>query len=79
MKIDKIYHFVVSYALMLTVYLVFPLAISAAMVFAIGVAKEIYDYADYGLFDVKDLVADGAGITFAVVIISLSGQLNVMF
>lgn len=68
-KIDKVYHFVISYSLLLTFSLVLSLAVSVAVVFLIGVLKEIYDYHDYGLFDVKDLAADAAGISAGVLII----------
>lgn len=68
-KIDKVYHFAVSYSLLLTFNLVLSLAVSVAVVFLIGVLKEIYDYRDYGLFDIQDLVADAIGILAGVLII----------
>jgi len=74
-KIDKVYHFVISYSLLLTFSLVLSLAVSVAVVFLIGVLKEIYDYRDYGLFDIKDLVADAVGILAGVLIIYSSSLL----
>lgn len=75
MKIDKIYHFAASYALILTANLVFPLLQAAAIAFAVGIIKELFDYFDYGRFDFHDLLADSAGVTAGAVLIFLGGLL----
>lgn len=41
------------------------LTVGVATGAAAGIAKEIYDRHDYGLFSVRDLVADALGITAA--------------
>lgn len=50
---------VIMRVLPLPTWLRFVIAVSATIL--IGVAKEVYDYFDYGLFDCKDLLADCAG------------------
>ena len=41
---------------------------TAATVFSIGLAKEIYDLNSYGLFSVNDLIYDMIGIAAAVIL-----------
>ena len=70
--IDKVYHFAVSYALVLTAHLVMPLAFAALLALVIGVLKEVYDHVDYGRFDMQDIIADAAGVTVGALIIYLA-------
>lgn len=70
---DKVYHFTLSYVIMLTL-LLFTTPYSAAMVtFVIGIGKELYDEFDYGGFSIPDLIADFAGVLLAAGFFSLSG------
>lgn len=57
---DKILHFGVCLLLTLVIgYFSLPLAFLAVLV--TGVGKEVYDYLDYGLFSIGDLIADILG------------------
>jgi hypothetical protein len=55
---DKVKHFVVG-LLATMVFLEIGLApiVNLALVFLIGIGKEVYDYFDYGKFDVLDILA----------------------
>ena len=49
-------------------------AVSAGMISVIaGILKESYDYNTYGLFDIKDIVADALGAFTGLLIIILIG------
>ncbi|MCW7555557.1 hypothetical protein NX722_23620 [Endozoicomonas gorgoniicola] len=70
---DKYKHIVVSFALTLFCYWVFGvIAGSALLAFLIGVAKEVYDYNDYGVFDHWDILANTFGIASAVSLLYLT-------
>tara|TARA_R100000734_G_C3319020_1_gene114048 strand:- start:388 stop:711 length:324 start_codon:yes stop_codon:yes gene_type:complete len=56
---DKYYHFAAGAATEVVGHQLDLTPTSAA--FAIGFAKELYDYADYGRFDGKDLLATWLG------------------
>lgn len=56
---DKYYHFAAGAATEVAGHKLDLAPTSAA--FAIGFAKELYDYADYGRFDAKDLLATWLG------------------
>ena len=56
---DKYYHFAAGAATEVIGHKMDLTPTSAA--FAVGFAKELYDYADYGRFDVKDLLATWLG------------------
>jgi len=56
---DKYYHFAAGAATEAVGHKMDLTPTSAA--FAIGFAKELYDYADYGRFDAKDLLATWLG------------------
>ncbi len=75
-KIDKGCHFLASYALVFSADLVLPLVLAVAFAFAVGVIKELFDYFDYGLFDVRDISANVAGISIAVLITYLGSMLG---
>lgn len=55
---DKVKHFVVG-LLATMVFLEIGLApiVNFALVFLIGIGKEVYDYFDYSKFDVLDILA----------------------
>lgn len=70
---DKTHHFVYSYAICLTFCLLFSFMRTAPIIavlitLAIGLAKEAYDYTHptKGMFELKDLLANGLGILTAV-------------
>lgn len=56
---DKILHFLVSFV----IGLVSPLLSVAA-----GIGKEVYDALGGGVADAGDLLADGLGVLFAIVV-----------
>ena len=55
MEKDKLYHFIAGLILSLIGGYFNPLYGLILGIFA-GVAKEVYDYYDYGLFDKKDML-----------------------
>lgn len=59
---DKCLHFIVCMLLTMVFSLFVPMWVAGITVLIIGIGKEIYDYADYGKFDWKDLIADIIGI-----------------
>ena len=68
-SIDKITHFFVSYAMILTLTLFIGIVPSVVITLITGMAKELYDKHDYGLFSWPDLIADMLGILAAIVVI----------
>ena len=64
---DKYIHYNVCLVVACAIMRVLPLptwqryVIAVSVTILIGVAKEVYDYFDYGLFDCKDLLADCVG------------------
>ena len=66
--IDKIVHFIVCYALVLTLALWLPIEASVGITVIIGVAKEFWDRYRNGVFSVADIVADILGIALAYLI-----------
>ena len=79
---DKIYHFFCSYTAMLTFTAIAiikwesPVAWSVnfgiAMAILVGVVKEFYDlYIKKSKFSIGDLVADGAGILIAILVMEV--------
>ena len=62
---DKLKHFVVSYAIMLTLMLFVQYDYAFWITLGIGLCKELYDEKDYGGFSWGDIVADAAGIILA--------------
>lgn len=62
MTVDKLYHFIAGLILSLIGGYFNPLCGLFLGIFA-GVAKEVYDYYDYGLFDKKDMLFTWLGAT----------------
>lgn len=59
---DKFLHFSVICALFLVCRAVgVSVLLTLSFCAVIGVGKEIYDYFDYGLFSISDIIADCAG------------------
>lgn len=64
---DKKQHFAISTAIGLgSTYVFEDYRYSLAACLAVGIAKETYDYVDYGLFDEKDLMYDALGCGLGV-------------
>ena len=69
---DKYYHFAAGAATEVVGHEMNLTPTSAA--FAIGFAKELYDYADYGKFDAKDLLATWLGGVVVNYIIKIKNE-----
>lgn len=70
MFIDSYYHLIVSFLIAVLIYLFITrnLFYIFSLVIIIGIAKEIYDYYDYGLFSLKDIISDIIGyLTFLII------------
>ena len=80
MTVDKLYHFIAGFLISLIGGYFNPLCGLFLGIFA-GVAKEVYDYYDYGLFDKKDMLFTwlGAIIGYLGVIMWLFRTLLVVF
>jgi hypothetical protein len=61
---DKIKHFAISAAIVFSCSLFMPLWVGVILALAIGFVKERLDK----VFDWYDIIADVAGITFAIII-----------
>ena len=72
---DKYYHFAAGAATEVIGHKMDLTPTSAA--FAVGFAKELYDYADYGRFDVKDLLATWLGGVIVDYIIKIKNGRNI--
>ena len=79
---DKVYHFFCSYTAMLTFTALaiikwespvsWSINFGIACAVLVGVVKEFYDlYINKSKFSVADLVADGAGISIAILIVGV--------
>ena len=67
MRKDRILHFVVCYAItFITGMLTMDFKLAAILAMVIGLSKEVYDALGYGDPDFYDLLADAAGICFAL-------------
>ena len=72
MEKDKILHFAVCFILAaLTALITSNIIIGWSSAFIAGLAKELYDRYSYGLFDIKDLIADVLGATCGILILLL--------
>lgn len=72
MELDKLLHFIFSYAILTSSYILFRnLMLAVIVTFSIGFIKEIYDIWGTG-FSVTDLVANMTGIICAVALIIIS-------
>ena len=60
--IDKVFHYVISFCLVLGFNLALNIELSILFAFLIGVGKELKDEYDYGGFSLLDLSADILGI-----------------
>ena len=61
---DKCLHFIVCLSLTTVFSTLISVWAAGVTVLIIGIGKELYDYADYGKFDWKDLLADVIGIGY---------------
>ena len=69
---DKIIHFIVCFVLAaFTALITNSIIIGWLSAVVVGVAKELYDRYSYGLFDIKDLIADVLGATCGILIVML--------
>ena len=66
---DKKLHFLAGLLIALLIGLIIDPITGAYLAVAAGIAKEIYDLCDYGVFDWKDMIATwiGGAVGFAVV------------
>ena len=67
MAIDKLYHFIAGFLISLIGGYFNPLC-GLFLGISAGVAKEVYDYYDYGLFDKKDMLFTWLGSIVAYLI-----------
>ena len=68
---DKLLHFLTTYAIILSTFLIFHnLLIAVSVATILGVGKEIYDIKKTG-FSKLDLMADGIGILIGTIFIAL--------
>ena len=78
-SLDKLLHLTVSYALTVTLALVFPLAYAALAALAVGTLKEVYDhYHPPRSADWLDFAADAAGVALAAAAIAAAPQLTLL-
>jgi uncharacterized membrane protein YjdF len=69
---DKIIHFIVCFVLaVLAALITNSIIIGWLSAVVVGIAKELYDRYSYGLFDIKDLMADILGATCGILILLL--------
>lgn len=67
---DKQLHILVSFIICIGIYIINRNLNESVMLTAIiGILKEVYDYIDYGLFSMGDLIADSIGVLIAIILI----------
>lgn len=70
---DKLLHIVISYAIFLTLALLFKNVIIAFIIaFTLGIIKEVIDGLQ-GYFDFKDILSNFIGLLFAYIVILIIG------
>jgi len=65
-NVDKLLHFSISYAIVLTLILKVSPLVGILTGVLLGIAKEIFDKVRGGKFDFLDLFADALGIILAI-------------
>lgn len=71
MEKDKILHFTCCLLITIIMSLITNIPIGFVTAVIIGLGKELIDKLDYGLFDIKDLIADILGASLGTVIMLL--------